>query len=52
MGCCLQDRSSLGLRDQVATAVAQMAFEQGVAGIAKPEGRLEDYIRSKMWAPE
>lgn len=35
---------------QVATAVAEEAFAEGVAGIAKP-GDIEAYLADRMWVP-
>lgn len=39
----------LGKR-QVAAAVGQEAFKEGVAGIAQP-GDLEAFLRDRMWTP-
>lgn len=52
---CLMLHVAAGdLRDisaAVAAAVAEAAFKQGVAGIDKPQGRVVDYIKSRMWSP-
>lgn len=36
---------------RVAAAVAKDAYDQGVAGKARPDD-LEAYIRASMWVPE
>ncbi len=42
-------RDARALR-QVAVAVAEDAFKEGVAGIEKPAD-LEGFLRDRMWSP-
>ena len=42
--------SAVGVEEQVAVAVGEAAFKEGVAGVAHP-GDLEAFLRDRMWTP-